>query len=119
MSRIDRLAGLSRDSERCGFDAQAVYLAGEDLVGGCALVEAPGGGLYFQSLELRCHGVGSYVGAGALAVVSKPQGALRVVVADCLIEQDHLTGGVVHQGCEDLAHQFFIIQGDLAELLEI
>ena len=46
-------------------------------------------------------------------------GALRVVIANCLVEQDHLAGSIVCQRGENLAHELFVIEGDLAELPEV
>lgn len=85
------------DSDGGGFGSEAVDFTGEELVGGGALFEPAGGGLEFQAFEVRGQGVGSDVGASALAVVGEAHGALRIVVADSLVEQDHLAGSVVYQ----------------------
>ena len=91
-------------SQSGGFGSEPGDFTSEDLVGGGALVEATGGSLKFQPFELRRQGVGSHVGAGSFAVVGEAHCSLRILIANCLVKQDHLAGGVVYQGSEDLAH---------------
>ena len=106
----------ANSSDRGRLHAQTVDFTGEDLVGGGTLVEAAGGGVQFQAFELSGHRVGAHIGTGAFAVVGKAHGALRVVIADCLVEQDHLGGSIVYQRGEDLAHQLVVIKRDFPEL---
>lgn len=96
-----------------------IQLDGQGVQSGGTIGEVAPYGVDFDLLERGGGAIGADVGAGAFTVVCQPDAVLRIVHADRVAQQAQLTPGVVDQRGKHFAHQLFIIQRDVFELVKV